>query len=694
MILGFSLRGWLLRGSLTEPVVDTEISMPRYSRKEILDSIVRFCRENGRPPKAKDFLNNPQYPSSPTVMKHFGRWNRALETAGIPPNRRVGYTRKEIIRLLRKQHEELGRTPTAKDFKARSQLPSPNTISQHFGKWNNALRAAGLTINNEQYSEETLIRAITGFHAEHGRPPNIRDFSHNPNYPSYALYRRKFGSLGQACIKLGLKPDLRSVTKRDVVGEFIKLSRRLKRTPMISDIQQGLGPLPRESVLRMFGRRFHDLVRAAGFKPVHKSWSDRELLCAIGALHKRIHRVPYAQDFAHHRDMPDPGLFSDRFGSFETALRRAGLRPTKDYELWRRWQRLVGEIAESLHGAYHKNRVEGIEGLVDFYFPGKRLIIDAMTTGYQHLQKESEIGRYLVPRHRLEFWCLHKMYEYKVPGLSYRYPDGIIRLVKKAPYIPGRKKNELIQRIKNKAEEELGFYTKKELIQILLDYVQVEGRNPTHRAFARNSKYPMPSTYKRLFGSWESALEEAGFATRKPLTKKQSIGIMQDMARRLGGVPRKRDCVGATRMSAHRICQPFGSWNSALDAARLKIRRHSTISKKLVVDKMKEFVRENGFVPEQRDWLNKPGYPSFASACGMFGSWQAAVRAAGYFPRRRLTRTELRSILRQAKQARSGKLTKADYLKMYVKNKGLNWPHPYTIERKLRARFDEIVRSV
>src|SRR5579864_4622528 len=87
----------------------------RYSNDQILAEL-RACAERlGRSPTMKEFGDDPQTKVHPqTAIEHFGTWNAAKRAAGLVPRRFA--TREELLTILRRLGEELGRTPTARDL--------------------------------------------------------------------------------------------------------------------------------------------------------------------------------------------------------------------------------------------------------------------------------------------------------------------------------------------------------------------------------------------------------------------------------------------------------------------------------------------------------------------------------------------------------------------------------------------------
>src|SRR5215831_11193231 len=129
----------------------------RYSDEQILAEL-RACAERlGRSPTMKEFAADPGATVHPqTVIEHFGTWNAAKRAAGLVPRRFV--TREELISVLRRLGDELGRPPTARDLdERRGTMPSKSLYWHTFGSLSNALAEAGFDV---AVGEERLERAI------------------------------------------------------------------------------------------------------------------------------------------------------------------------------------------------------------------------------------------------------------------------------------------------------------------------------------------------------------------------------------------------------------------------------------------------------------------------------------------------------------------------------------------------------
>lgn len=129
----------------------------RYSDEHILGELTACAKRIGKSPTMREFEADPETTVHPqTVIEHFGSWNAAKRKAGLVPRRFA--SREELLMLLRRLGEELGRIPTAKDIEARKgTMPSKSLYWHTFGSLNNALKEAGFDV---AVGEERLERAI------------------------------------------------------------------------------------------------------------------------------------------------------------------------------------------------------------------------------------------------------------------------------------------------------------------------------------------------------------------------------------------------------------------------------------------------------------------------------------------------------------------------------------------------------
>jgi hypothetical protein len=129
----------------------------RYTDEEILDELRASAARLGRSPTMREFAADEQASVHPqTVIEHFGTWNAAKRAAGLTARRFI--SREEMLRQLQDLGEELGRVPTARDVQeARGRVASKSLIWHTFGSLTSALREAGFDV---PVGEERLERAV------------------------------------------------------------------------------------------------------------------------------------------------------------------------------------------------------------------------------------------------------------------------------------------------------------------------------------------------------------------------------------------------------------------------------------------------------------------------------------------------------------------------------------------------------
>ncbi len=129
----------------------------RYTDEQILEELRASAERLGRSPTMREFAADPEAGMHPqTVIEHYGTWNAAKRAAGLTPRRFI--SRDELLDQLRRLGAELGRTPTARDLDAnRRKVASKSLIWHTFGSLTAALKEAGFDV---PVGDEKLERAV------------------------------------------------------------------------------------------------------------------------------------------------------------------------------------------------------------------------------------------------------------------------------------------------------------------------------------------------------------------------------------------------------------------------------------------------------------------------------------------------------------------------------------------------------
>ena len=124
----------------------------KLDRRDSVESLRRLATELGHTPTARECDSCAYTPAVSTLVYRFGSYNKAMLAAGLTNRETTGgrrqvYSREHSVAGLRRLAEELGHTPKALECQRCDYTPSVNTLIRQFGKYNDALLAAGLTPN-------------------------------------------------------------------------------------------------------------------------------------------------------------------------------------------------------------------------------------------------------------------------------------------------------------------------------------------------------------------------------------------------------------------------------------------------------------------------------------------------------------------------------------------------------------------
>jgi len=148
----------------------------RYTDEQILEQLRASAGRLGRSPTMREFAADEEARVHPqTVIEHFGTWNAAKRAAGLTPRRFI--SREEMLDQLRALGAELGRAPSARDVEGRrGHVVSKSLLWHTFGSLTAALKEAGFDV---PVGEERLERAVvrgTELARELGRLPKMADW--------------------------------------------------------------------------------------------------------------------------------------------------------------------------------------------------------------------------------------------------------------------------------------------------------------------------------------------------------------------------------------------------------------------------------------------------------------------------------------------------------------------------------------
>jgi len=174
-----------------------------YTRAEILDHIRRLA-DGDTPPACEELQADPAAPSKSTVRNRLGCWNEAVKAAGFEPRTQYGrdargWSDDEILGHIERLADG-DEPPTSEEFSADADAPAHRTAINHFGSWNEAVKAAGVEPRpspGNRYGADELLDWLVAHRCELGAWPTISALAAWPG-PGVRPYRRVFGSLAAA----------------------------------------------------------------------------------------------------------------------------------------------------------------------------------------------------------------------------------------------------------------------------------------------------------------------------------------------------------------------------------------------------------------------------------------------------------------------------------------------------------------
>jgi len=180
-------------------------------------------------------------------------------------------------------------------------------------------------------------------------------------------------------------------------------------------------------------------------------------------------------------------------------------------------------------------------------------------------------------------------------------------------------------------------YSREELLQWLRDLGE-EGRPPTKAELRDEPDAPHGDTCWNRFGSWEQALQEAGFSAeaiekstqghkQKAYTDEKLLGELRELADKCGRPPQCDDVREQADISTQTLRRHFGSVNDTLRAAGLSV-PNPRYSREELLEYIRELTAKQLKPPTMGEMNDAKGTPSVNTYQRRFGSWNRAKRLA------------------------------------------------------------------
>lgn len=183
----------------------------------------------------------------------------------------------------------------------------------------------------KKYTNDILAVSLQEKARALGRTPTSEDVDADPDMPSYATYRLRFGSFPNAIRKAGLKPVARHYvqhSKDDLLNMLREMAKTLGHTPTSREID--LCPtMPSSHTFRYHFGSLENAIREAKLAQNEIRASNRytkeDLLSMLKEKTKQLGRVPTQDELNSDPSMPNYLTYVYHFGSFRLACEEAGM---------------------------------------------------------------------------------------------------------------------------------------------------------------------------------------------------------------------------------------------------------------------------------------------------------------------------------------------------------------------------------
>jgi hypothetical protein len=492
----------------------------KYSDREMIKWLRMKAKELGRTPVQEEIRKDKRLPSSLTFHKHFGSYRNALKIAGLKP-KPIGYDCQEILKLIKKKAQELGRVPKMKEVNSDPNMPSTEVYRRCFGTFTAAVRKAGYTPFRE-YSNIEILKLFKEKALKLGRSPTAVEINEDKDLPCSALYHKRFGNLRNIQRRLGIKPNILKYTDEELIAMLKNKSRQLKRPPIAKDIAKDRD-LP---CLSVYYTRFGSLQRArelAGCPSphVHRTYTERELLKMLQKKIKELGRMPLTKEINLDTSMPHSVTYRYRFDGWQNLLRKMGFPIQK------------------------KHKAKGSYLTKTGYYNIPKIVsrLRQHVKRLKRLPSSSELDRDpFIPYHQ----TIRKIFG----GM-----DNLAKLLN-VPWFGNRVS-----------------YSDEELLECLKMKANELGRAPREEEMNKDARFAGACTYHARFGSFIKALDRIGMAPRfRFITKAELKNQIIKFSKEYRKVPTQKEFECSPDFPPLSIFRKRAlTWNQLLDECRLPI---------------------------------------------------------------------------------------------------------------------------
>ena len=312
--------------------------------EELVSQVQMLAKELGRAPTIGEFNKDSRTANTTTAIRRFGSWNEFLRAAGLEANLRMDITDEELVSQVQMLAKELGRVPTIGEFDKDSRTASRATVKNHFGSWNEFLRAAGLEVNLRMIiTDEELVRQVQMLAKELGKAPTIGEFNKDPRTASATTAKDHFDSWNKFLEAAGLETNLQvirrtyrhtDVTSEGLISQLQMLAKEFGKAPTRNEFDKDPRTAGATTAIKRFGS-WNKFLEAAGLEinmRMRMNITDEELVSQVQMLAKELGRAPTRSEFDKDPRTASESTLKNHFGPWKKLLEAAGFEINYKYK--------------------------------------------------------------------------------------------------------------------------------------------------------------------------------------------------------------------------------------------------------------------------------------------------------------------------------------------------------------------------
>ncbi len=282
---------------------------------------------------------------------------------------------------MQKAAVELGHSPFVREMNKLKGYPSADTFVNEFGGWNEALKAAGLKVNRiKEYSREELITYLQKAAKELGHTPTGNEINKLKGYPSSTVFADQFGSWNKALEIAGLMINREkfNYSREELITYLKKAATELGHTPTVSEISKLKNYPSRTAFVNQFGS-WNKALRAAGLVINQaKIYSKEELIHYLYEATQLFDNTISTKRIKELKEFPSLATFDNQFGGMVLAYIYAFQKINDPH-----FRKQVFEYITKHYMRGKSNDLDGINKYLSFEILIKLNLKNKNLTGYQ-----------------------------------------------------------------------------------------------------------------------------------------------------------------------------------------------------------------------------------------------------------------------------------------------------------------------